>query len=91
VGTYWQQQGVSVLPVISFGTPVRYVRQGSAWAIRGATDGEWRELLTYWAVAARPGLIVIFGRHNLEESFLGIPILSRRLVSRQGSKSGCTE
>lgn len=88
VAAYWQVAGAVVLPVVSFkGSPDRFVRPGSLWAVRGpARGGDLKRYLwdlRMWFVAARPGGLVVFG-NPISEGEVDCPVYLRALVSSKG-------
>lgn len=81
VASYWQAHGVDVLPVVTFaGQPGRFVRHGSAWAVRGPTvaDEAFMASMRAWAEECRPGLLVVFGRPIPD---FGVPMVKRALFA----------
>ncbi|MDR1934972.1 MAG: DUF4417 domain-containing protein [Candidatus Accumulibacter sp.] len=81
VATYWQENGVAVLPVVSFRSGChRYVNPGSAWAVRGSVNAQWARDFRTWIKEAKPGLVYVFGRMPAERDY-GVDLRSRRLVS----------
>lgn len=84
VAQFWSDHGCDVLPVISFGSSCyRWVLPGSAWAVRGPVRGasSWRDQIFRFIDSAHPALLVVFG--NSPADSLPVPVVHRRLVSRQ--------
>lgn len=84
IATYWQQHGVQVLPVVSFGTPLeRWVRPGSTWAVRGpakANHDLFIQRLQEWSERVFPARLVVFG-NPVPQGSIAAEILSRPLFS----------
>ncbi len=63
VAAFWQRAGVNVLPVVQFGTGIeRYVRPGSAWAVRGSLQPGWQANLVDFVQSSGCASLVVFGR-----------------------------
>lgn len=89
VAAYWQDAGVTVLPVVRFvyGSN-QYVLGGSAWAIRGPArytpEFEWLDSVSEWADVAKPGLLVVFGNQVEVPASFDFPVVGRALFSSKG-------
>lgn len=85
IAAFWQRHGVSVLPVVTFaGRPEKYVKAGSAWAVRGPSRGvdrdKWLDSLASWSAFAFPGLLVVFG-NSIPDGVVSCPVVRRSLFS----------
>ena len=84
VASYWQQNGVTVYPVVSFDTGCeQWVQPGSVWAIRGGRGDQWTKHVNAWTKKAKPKALIVFG--CVPEDDLGCKVYPRRLLSSKGS------
>lgn len=81
VASFWQSNGVTVLPVLTFaGSPERFVKSGSTWAVRGSVDPAWILNCCKAVKRCAVGRLVVFGRCP-DEDFVKCPVVRRVLVS----------
>jgi hypothetical protein len=98
IGAYWQESGVTVIPVVSFHAPVM-VAPGSWWAIRAPSYGaasSWRRLLCEWHETAQAAGVLVFGRIPSPDHFAepldfvqirNLPLRPQQVEAAQ--KEGC--
>lgn len=90
VAQFWQQNGVQVLPVVSFHSACSCrVRHGSAWAVRGPRAGGEAEFLFHMSAFVRvfkPALLCVFGRSVVDDAgrICGVGAVERKLFSARG-------